>query len=152
GEGWIKHKPTYLDFKLRVERKNNKNFQKYRLQFMPLEFGIAEFGIAYRYLKKEDSKGDDGLGMAIRLKGKNWKIPARYYPDLKLIHSKPMVRCRSIYADCQIIYYHEKETGSLRPGVDWKLTPNISIGVEARFYDDSDKNYIGLRLKLMAEH
>lgn len=148
-EGWGKYTPAFLDFKARVENKNGQGFQKYRLQFMPLKVRNSEWGMAVRYLKKEGQEGAHGIGVAIRVWGEHWKIPFRYYPKLKLIHSKPQVKYGKLRADCQIIDYHEREVWSLRPGVDWKFTKHFSIGIEGRAYNESEKNYLGLRLRWM---
>lgn len=148
-EGWVKYAPAFLDFKGRVETKNGKGFQKYRLQFMPLKYKNSEYGLAVRYLKKEGHDGAHGIGAAFRVWGEHWKIPFRYYPDLKLIHSKPQIKYGQFRADCQIIDYHEREVWSLRPGVDWKFTKHFSVGVEGRAYSESEKNYVGLRLRWM---
>ena len=146
-EGWVKYAPAYLDFKGRVESKDGNGFQKYRLQFMPLKYKNSEWGIAARYLKKEGQESAHGLGVAFRVWGEHWKVPFRYYPDLKLIHSKPQIKYGKLRADCQIIDYHERKVWSLRPGVDWKFTKHFSVGMEGRAYSESEKNYLGIRLR-----
>lgn len=152
GEGWVKYTPAFLDFKARVENKNGKGLQKYRLQYMPLKYKNSEWGMAVRYLKKKGSEGTHGIGAAFRVWGEHWKVPFRYYPDLKLIHSKPQIKYSKFRADCQIIDYHEREVWSLRPGIDWKFTQHFSIGVEGRVYSEVEKNYIGIRLRLSGEN
>ena len=147
GEGWIEYTPAFLDFKGRVESKNGKEFQKYRLQFMPLKYKNFEYGLAIRYLKKEGRDGTHGIGVAFRVWGEHWKVPFRYYPDLKLIHSKPQFKYGKFRADCQIIDYHEREVWSLRPGMDWKFTRHFSVGLEGRAYSVPEKNYLGLRVQ-----
>jgi len=147
GEGWIEYTPAYLDFKARVENKNGNGFQKYRLQFMPLKYKNSEWGVAARYLKKEGQESTHGFGVAFRVWGEHWKVPFRYYPDLKLIHSKPKIKYGKLRADCQIIDYYEHEVWSLRPGADWMFTKHFSVGMEGRAYSESEKNYLGIRLR-----
>jgi hypothetical protein len=151
-EGWVKHRPSYFDLKVKFEQKDGVMLQKHRLQFMPLQSGNVEVGLAYRYKKKEDKNSVGVLGVAVRMKGENWKIPVRYYPEINLFHSKPAYRSGRLRTDCQIIFDHHDNSGSLRPGVDWKISRYFSAGTEARFYDNPEKNYIGLRLSLMAKN
>lgn len=112
-----------------------------------LNIKILSGGVAARYLKKEGEDGAHGFGVAFRVWGEHWKVPFRYYPDLKLIHSKPKIKYGKLSADCQIIDYHELEVWSLRPGVDWMLTKHFSVGMEGRAYSESEKNYLGIRLR-----
>jgi len=149
-EGWMKHMPSYLDLKLKFEQRDGSRLKKYRLQFLPLQLGYTASGLAYRYQKKEGTQGVDALGLAIRARGTRWVFPARYYPEIHLFHSKPVYRHGKIYTDCQITYDVQDNEGSIRPGVDWHFTRYFSAGGESRIYTDSDRNYIGIRLKLTA--
>jgi len=147
GEGWVKYKPYSLDFKGRLELKNGTEFQKYRLQYMPLHYQNLRYGMAVRYRKKEGKPSAWGIGVALKLTGDSWKIPFRYYPDLKLIHTKPQIKWGQWHADCQILDYHARNVWSVRPGIDWRFHPALSIGMEGRVYSKSKKNYLGLRLR-----
>jgi len=151
-EGWIKHQPGYLDLKVKFEDKDGNGLQKHRIQFMPVEITNTDLGLAYRYKKKENSAASTALGLAIRVKGKNWKIPLRYYPELNLFHSKPVYKQGNLRADLRITYDHQDHSGSMRPGIDWKIARYFSFGIEARIDDNSDKNYVGVRLKLIAKN
>jgi hypothetical protein len=146
----VKHTPSHSDLKLKFEQRDGSHLRKYRIQFLPLRLGNTASGLAYRYQKKEGSQSVDAEGLAIRAKGDRWVFPVRYYPEIRLFHSKPAYRHGKIYADCQITYDVQDKDGSVRPGVDWRITRYFSAGGEARICNDSDRNYIGIRLKLTA--
>ncbi len=148
----MKHRPSYLDLKVKFEKKDGVTLQKHRLQFMPLQFGNTEVGLAYQYKKKENDDEVDALGVAVRVTGENWKIPARYYPEINLFHSKPVYKSGKLLADCQIIYDYHENTGSLRPGLDWRIAGCFYAGAEARVYENLEDNYYGLRLSLMIKN
>jgi hypothetical protein len=150
-EGWIRHSPSHLDFKLKLEDKDRQGLVKARIQYLPFPLGQHAAGFAARYQEKENADGVGALGLAVRFNGKQWKWPIRYYPRLNLFHSKPVVKSGHLRADCQIIFYHAEDEGSLRPGVDWLLTNSFSVGVEGRAYSDPDKNYFGVRLALQGK-
>jgi hypothetical protein len=147
-EGWLKHKPSVSDLKLKLEQKNQRGLVKARVQLLPITIGRHNAGIAFCYQRKERANGETGLGVAVRFNGERWKWPIRYYPDLYLFHSKPVIRFGRLRADCQIIYNHDEDDGSLRPGMDWSLTNHFSVGFEGRAYSDPEKNYLCIRLSL----
>lgn len=88
------------------------------------------------------------LGLALRYKNKSWKIPIRYYPELNLIHSKPVYKPSKLRLESLTLYDVVENRWIIRPAADWQLTHFFSTGIEARFDKESDKNYIGLRLRL----
>lgn len=136
------------DINLIFQNKDGENAQKHRVQFLPIKFDNAKFGLSYRWSKKQNDESQDALGLAMRFKSKHWKLPIRYYPELNLIHSKPAYKINKLRLECLTLYDIEKGQGTIRPAADWLFKPYFSTGIEARVDEDSDKNYIGLRLRL----
>lgn len=147
-EGWLAYDPLSLDLKVKLEQKNQRALGKARIQLLPIRLDGTAWGLAVRYQKRERDSGVGALGAAMRVEGEGWKWPVRYYPELNLFHSKPVMRHGRLRADCQIVYDHKEDDGSLRPGMDWSFTDHFSVGLEGRAYSDPNKNYLGVRLSL----
>ena len=150
-EGWLKHEPSFLDLKLKLEQKNQSGLVKARLQFLPFALHSQRAGFAARYQREESADAETGVGMAVRFKGERWNWPIRYYWNLHLFHSKPVIRFERLNADCQIVYDLKNDEGSLRPGIDWSVTNYFTVGFDGRAYTETDKNYLGLRVSLRAQ-
>lgn len=153
-EALVRNLPLNSDIYATRDGLKNKNVHKFRLQSVPLEYGILSVGVAGQSVEVTGSKEHEEAGLVLRLKGKPTensfaKADTRWFIERDEIDGYMFFSTPKTFADCLWKYSLEKDSGFFRPGFDYKITDNLTVGVEGKFKGDIDnlnKDYIGARV------
>jgi hypothetical protein len=155
-EVFIKDLPAKSDLFVVGETQDGKDFYKLRWQSVPLKYKNLGLGGFAQYLGKTGVEGKEQAGLVMRLTGKPFKrsfakADTRYFPETKDIEGKYFIDSQKIFADMLWKVNIPTKKGFFRPGVDYKITKNISVGVEAKVSGELGnlkENYVGFRTNL----
>jgi hypothetical protein len=156
GQFWIKNLPFNSDIYGLWENSDVTDFYKSRLSSLPIKYESLEMGAVVQHVDGTNFKAHDDLGLALRLSGKInpeifGKIDLRYFPKEKSIDGYGFITRDKIFLDCVSSYNYETGSTMFVPGIDYKINPNLSLGIESKFtgeIDNLDNQYTGVRLKL----
>ena len=145
--------PVKSDFYAVKDGAKGNEYYKFRTQSVPLEYGIVGLGIAGQYVDGTKFEEHQEVGPVLRLKGKPTektfaKSDLRWFPERNEIDGYMFFDSPWAFADCLWKYNFEKDSGAFRPGIDAKITDNVSIGLEGKFVgriDEMQKDYVGVR-------
>jgi hypothetical protein len=156
GQFWVKDLPFNSDTYGLWESCDATDFYKFRLSSLPIKYKSFEMGAVIQHVDGTNFESHDDLGFALRLSGKInpkifGKIDLRYFPKEKTIDGYGFITRDKVFLDCVSSYNHETGSTMFVPGIDYKINPNLSFGIESKFtgeIDNLDNQYTGVRLKL----
>ncbi len=127
-----------------------------KIEALPIEYGPLGVGAVWQQVDGTNFEAHREAGAVVRIKGKPTentfaKADTRYFPETNTVEGYAFVDRKRFFADCLWGYNTETGTGSYRTGIDFKLTKNVSAGVEAKLtgkIDELKEDYAGVRLKL----
>jgi hypothetical protein len=131
-------------------------YGKVRIQSLPINTGNVSLGAAaQRKFAPFLPNADNQLGLVGRIQGspiKNsfGKMDLRYFPKEKELDAYAFVDTEKVYIDVLACYNLDSKTAFLLPGMDYKINPNLSVGLEASMSGTSKlkTDYTGIRVKL----
>jgi hypothetical protein len=155
----VKNMPGNSDAYILFEKKD-ADLTKVRIQSLPITYGIASIGAAIQHVN--NGTASEEIGGVVRLAGKlydvNVKIDTRYFPPSKILDWYGFLSKDKMFGDIlgAANLNQGKENVWIRPGLDYKISDNISTGLEAKITAKLNQltkdwtlktDYIGARLK-----
>jgi len=136
----------------------DKNYQLYkiRVQWTPLNSKPFSFGVALQTDNNNFQPAKIGFGLIGRIQGKlsnkNFgKIDLRYFPEHNVLDTYNFVTTPKMYVDCLAKFDLDSKFGFVKPGIDYKLDKNNSIGLETKLsgkFSNLKNDYVGVRYKV----
>jgi len=137
----------YFDY----ENQGSMDFLQLRAQKFPLKIDSARLGVAMRYVNCATPNIECGPALQIiRTSPDSFaKAELRYFSTEDLLESYAFYSRGRLFADLLSCYNVRTCDTMLRPGIDYQVDKNISIGPEAKFSGAHGlkTDYIGLRAK-----
>ena len=139
-----------------TQSQNKHDMYKVRLQALPLATTHIAAGVVVQHLGVTGIAPSDMTGMVVRLQGKPCvgcfvKADTRYFPSKKFADGYIVGGSRHMFIDLLWQYDTNTEKGLLRPGVDYRFTRNVSLGLEGGYvgkFSSLTRSYAGIRLKV----
>ena len=135
------------------EYQNGKDYNKARIQILPFEYKNISLGIAGKHYSLTGKDPKNALGLVGRIIAKPtkksfFKSDIRYFPKEKILSTKTFLDTNKVFYDFIGSYNLENRTVKLIPGIDYKVTKNIFLGIEAKLKGQLKhlkKDYLGLK-------
>lgn len=109
---------------------------KLRLQAMPITGPHFSVGVAGQYAGLMGKSSSTDLGAVLRyqnkMPGSNLKADVRYFPGTHTLDHYAIWDTKMIFVDSLGAYNTETGKWSERLGVDYKIAPSLSLGLEGR--------------------
>jgi len=146
--------PYNSDVFITWEHRDN-DFYLLRAQTLPVSYGAISIGASVRHIDGGIPRQD--IGGVIRAKGKVSedifaKADLRWFPKQKIFDTYAFADSKNMFTDLLGSYSTETSKIMMRPGIDYKVTPNLSMGIESLFEGELSKvklDYAGIRGKLI---
>jgi len=153
-ELFLKKLPYNSDIFNVNEVRGGSRFSKVRLSTYPLHTNNFGVGAATRYISGSNSRSHHESSLSAYVKGKPTresfaKLTGWYYPEVKDINWYGLINGKKFYAD--VLGAHNTKTRKtwIRPGIDYKLNKNLSVGIEGKLVGEGlhlKEDYYGLRI------
>ncbi len=152
-EAVMKYGPIKADAYILAEKRDNRNVYKFRFQSLPVSYGPASAGVSVQHVN--NGQVSQEIGGVARIQGLlmdevTGKIDVRYFPQSHTSDWYGIVNTKEIFADVLGSYNTETKSYMIRPGIDYKVTKGIMIGLEGKIIGTPNTiktDYVGLRLK-----
>ena len=145
--------PYDADAYVIYEQQGRSKFTKVRAQTIPFNISDLKLGLSAQYVKASGSKSHEEIGLVGRITGpvgnSFGKLDVRWFPSQESIDSYGFITNTKMYLDLLAIYDCQSKYKIIRPGIDFKVNENVSVGIEAKFSGVKlNKDYLGIRGKI----
>ncbi len=152
-EGFVKNLPYNSDVFLLNEERARARLSKVRLSAYPLHNNNVGLGGAVQYVSGSSFRSHHESGPSAYIQGKPTqnsfgKLTGWYFPETNTVDFYGLLDTKRFYAD--VLGAHNTRTKAtwVRPGLDYKISKNWSIGVEGKWVGKNGKlkrDYAGVR-------
>lgn len=142
--------PANSDVYMILEQKENSEVYKIRGQALPITTGPVSLGVTAQHVYSKKPTND--YGIVARLQGKIGDVSAK--ADFRGFKSNTydgymFGSLREVFID--MLWSYDANTGKMmfRSGVDYRITDNISVGIEGKVsgkIESMNTNYAALRI------